>query len=350
MNNRIISIISFLSISFLNATIYENGEDKSTKGWSIYNNISNATIKNIYDKEKKSRVISLSSDDTRVGYMFPLERDSKTWCKSKGKSLHWSMKTNKDFVIFVSLQTTNGHRSLIYTSSEKNGSGFYGLGQDSTNGKWHKFIRDLDLDLKRYEPTNKIIAVDTFFIRGDVKIDDIEITDIEEKAKKKFVPEKNKSCDIYVPKLNSNSVDMDINDVTPPKIKLKGYPTVYLKLGEEYIEQGARAFDNVDGEVGVEISGDLDVNRVGTYTLFYMAKDRVGNTSISTRIVNVGMSQKSKNVPIREEEEPEIKEKEKSKKEEIESIDDDENNKKLDLEKFKFTEDELLFQEMEAEE
>jgi hypothetical protein len=339
MNNRIISIISFLSISFLNATIYENGEDKTTKGWSVYNNISNATIKNIYDKEKKSRVISLSSDDTRVGYMFPLERDSKTWCKSKGKSLHWSMKTNKDFVIFVSLQTTNGHRSLIYTSSEKNGSGFYGLGQDSTNGKWHKFIRDLDLDLKRYEPTNKIIAVDTFFIRGNVEIDDIEIKDIKDKSKKKFVVEKNKSCNIYVPKLNK-SVEMDINDVTPPKIKLKGYPTVYLKLGEDYVEQGAKAIDNVDGEVGVEISGDLDVNRVGTYTLFYMAKDRVGNTSISTRIVNVGMSQKSKNVPVR-------KEKQKYKKEEIESLD---NDKKLDLDKFNFSEDELMFQETEAEE
>jgi len=89
----------------LNAIVYETAEDKTTKGWSVYNNISNATIKNIYDKEKKSRVISLSSDDSRTGYMLALERDSKTWCKSDGKSLHWSMQTIDYFVIFISIQT-----------------------------------------------------------------------------------------------------------------------------------------------------------------------------------------------------------------------------------------------------
>ncbi len=326
---KIFNIIFYLTIG-INATVYETAEDKTTKGWSIYNNISNATIKNIYDKDKKSRVIFLNSEDSRTGYMLELERNSKSWCKGDGKSLHWSMQTKKDFVIFISIQTTKGHRSLIYTPSEKNGKGYYGLGKEATDGTWHKFVRDLDLDLKRYEPSNRIIAVDTFFIRGNVKIDDIEIVDIKEKKKKKFVSKKPKDCNIYVPKIDSG-ITMDINDITPPIIKLNGYSPLYIKLGAKYIEQGATARDNIDGVVDVEMSGSVDSSRVGTYTLFYMAKDRIGNTSITTRIVNVGFTQKNKK-KSRDKKKSETKAK---------------NNIKLN--NFSFDEDELLFQESETE-
>jgi hypothetical protein len=322
----------------LNAVVYEDAEDKNTKGWSIYNNIANATIKNVYDKEKKSRVILLEGDDSRTGYMLSLERDSKTWCKSNGKSLHWSMKTTKDFVIFISLQTTNGHRSLIYTASENSGKGYFGLGKNSINGQWHKFIRDLDLDLKRYEPNNRIIAVDTFFIRGAVRIDDIEIVDIKDKTKKKFISKKSKNCDIYVPKIN-NGITMDINDVNPPVIKLNGYTTLYLNLGAKYIEQGAKAIDDVDGELGVEISGSVDSNRVGTYTLFYMAKDKMGNTSITTRVVNVGLAQQSKQLLHK------AKKRVKKEKKNIQK----ETPEDINLDEFIFEEDEILLQEAELE-
>ncbi|NOZ89699.1 MAG: DUF5011 domain-containing protein [Epsilonproteobacteria bacterium] len=341
---KFLTIIFFLTIT-LNATIYEDAEDKTTKRWSIYNNVSDATIKNIYDKKKKSRVIALSSDDSRTGFMISLERDSKTWCQSDGKSLHWSMKTNNDFVIFISLQTKNGHRSLVYTASAKNGSGYYGLGKNSRDGTWHNYTRDLDLDLRRYEPSNRIIAVDTFFIRGNAQIDDLKITDIKDKSKKKFVAKKSKNCEIYVPKLN-NGIEMDINDAIPPVIKLNGYPTVYIKLGAEYIEKGATAKDNVDGDLNVEVSGTVDGNRVGTYTLFYMAKDRVGNTSITTRVVNVGLSQKANQIPKTDKNIEEKKEKEKN----IKSVKRDTPKPPLTLEDFRFDEDELLLQELEAQE
>jgi len=332
---KVLNIIIFVTIG-LNAIVYETAEDKTTKGWSVYNNISNATIKNIYDKEKKSRVISLSSDDSRTGYMLALERDSKTWCKGDGKSLHWSMKTKEDFVILISLQTIKGHRSLIYTASDKNGIGYYGLGKEATDGKWHKFSRDLDLDLKRYEPSNRIIAVDTFFIRGNVKIDDIAIVDIKEKKKKRFVSKKPKDCNIYVPKVD-NGIIMNINDDTPPVITLKGKSPVYLKLGEKYIEAGATAKDNIDGVVDVEMSGSVDSSRVGTTTLFYMAKDRVGNTAITTRIVNVGFTQKNK------------KELNNTKNKNKNSTKSTKEDNDIDLDNFKFNEEELLLQELEAQ-
>ncbi len=334
---KLVKLILLCTIS-LSATVYENGNSKNTKKWKPYNNVSIVTVKNIYDKDKKSRVIFFKSDDSRNGYMLPMERDSSSWCKTKGKSLKWSMSSKSDFVILVSIQTTNGHRYIIYTpSDDKMGRGYYGLGKSSIDGKWHKFSRDLDLDLKRYEPENEIIAVDTFFIRGkEIKIDDIEIVSIKDIKKKHFKPKKPKDCNIYVPSLNSkDSSKLNKYDTVPPVIKLNGSSTVYINLGDKYKEMGAMAIDNVDGRLDVDISGDIDNNRVGTYTLFYMTKDKTGNTSMTTRIVNVkGISYKK--IKEREKQQKKRKEKDKRLKNDIKSV------KNLELELAIPPEDEAL--------
>jgi hypothetical protein len=155
----------------------------------------------------------------------------------------------------------------------------------------------LDLDLKRYEPNNQIIAVDSLLVRGGMMIDDIEIVDIEKRG---FVSKKVESCNIEIPKLKNSKKSklLDIYDNEPPTIKLNGYPMLSIKLGEKYIEQGATAIDNVDGAIEVEISEEVETDRVGTYTLFYMAKDRVGNSAITTRIVSVGVVRRDKKEEI----------------------------------------------------
>ena len=296
---RLIIIIFSLLISTLEATIYEDAEDNQIKRWIPYSGATIASINNIYDKERDSRVIFLDSEDSQNGYMLAMERDSTAWCKTNGKSLKWSMRADRHFVILVSIQTKRGHRYIIYTSGNKNGRGFYGLGSNSIDGKWHKFSRDLDLDLKRYEPTNQIIAVDSFFVRGGMSIDNIEIVDIK---KREFIPEKIESCKINRPKIKPvKKSRLNIYDDKPPTITLNGDSTISIKSGEKYIEQGAVATDNVDGSLSVNISEEVDSNRVGTYTLFYIAKDRAGNSTITTRIVNVGSVKK--NIEKRVEEE-----------------------------------------------
>jgi len=291
-------VIFFILIgSILEARVYENAEDRSTKRWRAFND-RDSVIENIYDREKQSRVIFLKSATMKNGFILKLERDSKAWCRGDSRYLKWDMQTNRDFVVVVSLETKNGHRYLVYTSSNGDGNGYFGLGSDTTDGKWHTFKRDLNLDLKKIELDNEIIGVDTFFIRGrEIKVDNIEIIEnsssIESNSTSKVVKEKKrkkrykpKVCDIYVPKIY-NSPESIKNDTTPPKITLIGKKRVYIPVGSEYIEAGATAVDNVDGEVDVEIYGDIDTNRVGTYTLFYKAKDRVGNISIDTRFINV---------------------------------------------------------------
>ncbi len=61
---KIVFIISLSSM--LSSTIYENAEDKLTRRWKAFSD-KDSTIKNIYDKEKKSRVIFLKSKDLKNG-------------------------------------------------------------------------------------------------------------------------------------------------------------------------------------------------------------------------------------------------------------------------------------------
>ena len=76
-------------------------------------------------------------------------------------------------------------------------------------------------------------------------------------------------------------------DVTAPVITLNGDATITLIKGDEYNELGATATDDVDGDVNVTISGEVDTSTVGTYTITYKAVDSVGNEASLTREVNV---------------------------------------------------------------
>ena len=80
-------------------------------------------------------------------------------------------------------------------------------------------------------------------------------------------------------------------DTTPPNITLKGSANITLTVGDTYTEQGATAIDNVDGNVSVQISGNVDTNTAGTYTVTYTATDKAGNQATITRSVTVQAAQ-----------------------------------------------------------
>lgn len=79
-------------------------------------------------------------------------------------------------------------------------------------------------------------------------------------------------------------------DDIKPTIDLIGDGTVILNIGEKYEEQGAKAQDEKDGDLTdrIEISGEVNTNQEGTYSVKYSVKDNNGNVTVATREVMVG--------------------------------------------------------------
>jgi uncharacterized protein (TIGR02145 family) len=76
-------------------------------------------------------------------------------------------------------------------------------------------------------------------------------------------------------------------DIDAPVITLHGSEMLNILIETEYIEQGATAIDERDGEVDVTITGEVNSSKVGEYNLTYSAKDSAGNIATKVRTVAV---------------------------------------------------------------
>lgn len=81
-----------------------------------------------------------------------------------------------------------------------------------------------------------------------------------------------------------------IADATVPVITLVGSNPVTVTQGNAYVDAGATANDNIDGDITESIVtvNPVDVNTVGVYTVTYDVSDSTGNDAVQvTRTVNV---------------------------------------------------------------
>lgn len=79
------------------------------------------------------------------------------------------------------------------------------------------------------------------------------------------------------------------SDTTAPVITLTG-GTVNLTQGTAFVDPGFTATDDTDGDItaSVVVTGTVDVNTVGTYTLNYNVSDAAGNAATQvSRVVNI---------------------------------------------------------------
>ncbi|WP_081988251.1 immunoglobulin-like domain-containing protein [Psychroserpens jangbogonensis] len=79
-------------------------------------------------------------------------------------------------------------------------------------------------------------------------------------------------------------------DTTAPVITLNGASTINLNIGDSYIEQGATATDNLDGNLTSSIvtTGAVNTTIAGTYFVNYNVSDSSGNAATQvTRTINV---------------------------------------------------------------
>lgn len=82
---------------------------------------------------------------------------------------------------------------------------------------------------------------------------------------------------------------IELPDTIKPSITLKGDNHMELVIGEEYVESGATAKDNIDGDLSdvIEISGEVNAKEIGKYTVTYTVSDEAGNMAKATRTVNI---------------------------------------------------------------
>jgi hypothetical protein len=190
-DNELISINGFLiygsgrvddiKLKKSSKEIYEDAQNGNIDGWVINDNDpAGATITNVYDNERESRVIELTGEGKKNRYALGERNKESSWENRVYQTLKWSMKYAQEFTIEISTETNNGERILTYTPTNED-IGLDGkrirlsLGEFAKNGTWQTFVRDLASDIQKYESDNRLIQVNGFAIRGSGQIDDIQM-------------------------------------------------------------------------------------------------------------------------------------------------------------------------------
>jgi hypothetical protein len=265
----------------INPMVYEDAEDGRINGWSIYDKEPmGAKIFNVYDSDKKSRVIGFNGDGLNNGYILQSSVGNYPWNNRTDKVIRWSMKFSEDYDIYIRLNTDKGLKYIHYTPVDTDNGGKeayieYGLGTNSKDGKWRTYTIDVEEALHKYQPDTNLISIDGFMVRGNGYIDNI----------------------LTMHYIASNEFG---KDTTPPKITLNGDSHIFLNKGESYNELGAVASDNVDS--GSDLASNLtidssnvNINKEGIYTVKYSLHDNSGNTARSIyRFVTIRNSKDNK--------------------------------------------------------
>ena len=172
-------LFTLLLTNLSHATVQEDAEDGNTAGWSIYdNNPAGATITNVV--EGSGRAIELQGSSRQNGYMLgSIYTEAEKWHDTDNDSISWRIKSDDHFVVYLSVETTNGHRYITYTSKtdyhEINGEYItLSVGGDPTHNRWVFISRNIQEDIHEFEPNNELLSIDAFLVRGSVMIDDIE--------------------------------------------------------------------------------------------------------------------------------------------------------------------------------
>ena len=84
-------------------------------------------------------------------------------------------------------------------------------------------------------------------------------------------------------------------DVASPEMSILGDANITQLQGVAWVDPGVEAHDVRDGNLtsSVSVSGSVDVNTTGTYTLTYTVSDAAGNNASLTRTVNIVAGQAS---------------------------------------------------------
>lgn len=83
------------------------------------------------------------------------------------------------------------------------------------------------------------------------------------------------------------TTSVSIRNTDAPVITLNGDENITMYLNQVYVEQNATAVDEEDGNVSVNITGDVNGSALGTYEVTYTATNSSGHTMTKKRYVTV---------------------------------------------------------------
>ena len=86
---------------------------------------------------------------------------------------------------------------------------------------------------------------------------------------------------------------LGLGDRIAPDLQLLGDAVMTIPAGTEWLDPGATAVDDIDGDISdqIELSGTINTTVVGTQQVTYSVKDRASNTISAVRTVNIGVNQ-----------------------------------------------------------
>ncbi len=99
-------------------------------------------------------------------------------------------------------------------------------------------------------------------------------------------------------------------DIQKPHISLNGDKTMLVNIGDKFIDPGANAVDNFDGDISrliiTEQNPTIDTSKSGSYKIIYKVSDKAGNEDIVKRtvvvldVINNPQSKKESGIVINE--------------------------------------------------
>ena len=131
-------------------------------------------------------------------------------------------------------------------------------------------------------------AVDAF--EGDITADIVTVNPVNTAVVGTYVVTYNVADASGNPAVEVTRVVDVVLDVVPPVITLVGGSPIDVEAGSVYVDAGATALDNIDGDISGSIVtvNPVDTGVLGSYSVTYNVSDSSGNAAVEvTRTVNV---------------------------------------------------------------
>lgn len=257
-------------------TIYEDGES-GIGSWQISDNDpSGATITNIADNDRQGRdlqghIIAFKGNGFDNAYRLGATEGANAWNNQIQKIVQWrfrafgsepevlladpdergTVRDLKAFEFRVHVETSEGLRDLTYTLGEtlgviENGMTLHhGLGDDRIRGSvwagdnpmnemglWQTVTRNLEEDIKDFEPDNQLLAVNGFEVRNSGLVDDIKM------LSDYFIEETAPSSENNTASTNSVAINWGLMILY--SMMLMAVISFFLKRGDLYIDKNSQ--------------------------------------------------------------------------------------------------------------